>query len=702
MAWSHLSFLSVVPGYRKITMVCDFADSFSVKYLSSLTMHPGLTLQQEAVNTGRNSSVWNTDQRLRDTKVSFISAGNLDNKESTDEADEADKADEADGSDSNNTALAEMSLRSKPQARNEEGDHDLAATIANTPSVDMNVTESFVIDTLGSKPVATGLPPPQLRAVSPTPSNSSEEIILFRGKGRPPRVAPEKSRDDKREKVKVSGIDNQMRVIDDEIHQREELLEHVQHQSSSFRTPVSNAEANGVDNQMRIIDDEIQQREELLEHVEDQSSTSRTPSRNARQSSPEAIIVVEEEVPLQDHFERGSHRNTSQLSRKRNRLSKREREEDRRRRKEREDDAMIADYVANMAQEEPEDETFDQNPFVDQFRVRELGWGEAQGTRDTTEQSLFEHITDTQGESGWNTEDIQDFNGISTSDGEVEETDRILSKRERKCGVQYLVIYSGQIIDDARWVKSAKLSSSNQLRMIAEFEAEEKLLEDVIREHERMAESSNSSDEDLDDDMEDDSDDGDHEELLLQKAMEQMSDEQMARLLAKQEELGMGSNELLLFDAEMDEDEEDDMYFETSAFSRSAKRGPVMMGSKKPGAKRPRGEFPPATALADAYDGFDVMDFERPSLKKKPKGRKGKLPIDISDSELEASMEIAYENDRVKKRERKQEREELRAQGLLGGKNGKVDLKSKYKEGMGIEAVKGAIKIFLMNGRDTT
>jgi hypothetical protein len=650
MVWSHLSFLSVAPHRRSIKMVTLF---FSFNQYPILTIHLGLTLQQEAANTGRNSSFWNTDQRLRDTKVSFISAGTLEKKATVAEEDEAYE------SNSNNTALAEMSLSSKPQDRDEERGRNLAGTLTHMPSVNTEPSALFVIDTLGIKPVETGLPPPQLRPVSPTPSNSSEEIILFRGKGQPPRVFPEKSKAVKRENAKVNGIDNQIRVIDDEIHQREEMLEYVQHQSSS----------------------------------------SRTPSRNARQPSPEAIIVVEEEeVRFEDHFEPGSRRNRSK--KRMPRKSKRERDADK---KLREEEAMVADYIANMNQEEElEDDAIDQSTFVDQFRLRELGWGEAEG-RDISEQSVVDPVTDTHEDSGWNTEAIQDFEGISTSDDAVEETDRILSKRERKCGLQYLVIYSGQVIDDARWVKSAKLSSSNQLRMIDEFEAEEKLLEDVIREAERRTESSDSSDEDLDDNLVDDSDDGDHEELLLQKAMERMSDEQIARLLAKQEELGMGSNELLLFDAEMDEDEEEeDIYFETSALPKSVKRGPVIKASKQPGAKRPRGDFPPATALANAYDGFDVMDFERPSLKKKPKGRKGKLPIDISDSELEASMELAYENDRLKKKERKQEREELRAQGLLGGKNKKVDLKAKYKEGMGIEAVKEAIKIFLINGRDTT
>jgi len=162
--------------------------------------------------------------------------------------------------------------------------------------------------------------------------------------------------------------------------------------------------------------------------------------------------------------------------------------------------------------------------------------------------------------------------------------------------------------------------------------------------------------------------------------------------------LGMGSAELMLFDDE-GEVEKDEGFLRTS-FS------PMMLPlgknqSRSGGSKRARGVFAPASLLADAYDEFDVMDFDRPSLKRKPKGRKGKLEFDLSDSELEASMQMAWDNDRVKKKERKHEREELRVQGLLGSKNGRPDLKQKYKEGMGIHAVKEEIKNFLM-GTDTT
>jgi len=175
---------------------------------------------------------------------------------------------------------------------------------------------------------------------------------------------------------------------------------------------------------------------------------------------------------------------------------------------------------------------------------------------------------------------------------------------------------------------------------------------------------------------------------------QKMTDEQIARLLSKQEELGMGSQRLLLFDDAADDEDEGFIGFKTvmpASKSRGKTRGP----------NQARGDFPAARALADAYDGFDVMDFDRPSLKKKPKGRKGKMAFDLSDSELEASMQMAWDNDRQRKKEKKELREELRSEGLLGSKHGKANLKEKYKEGMNFSQVKAEIKDFLM-GSDTT
>lgn len=116
--------------------------------------------------------------------------------------------------------------------------------------------------------------------------------------------------------------------------------------------------------------------------------------------------------------------------------------------------------------------------------------------------------------------------------------------------------------------------------------------------------------------------------------------------------------------------------------------------------------FPSASRFADAlesdpYYGFDIMDFSRPSLRKKAKGKKkGPPDLMLSDSELEMELEQAWKNDREKKKSRKQKREELRSRGLLGRSIDKPDLKSKYANGIGVDDLKLEIRIFLLSSKD--
>lgn len=116
--------------------------------------------------------------------------------------------------------------------------------------------------------------------------------------------------------------------------------------------------------------------------------------------------------------------------------------------------------------------------------------------------------------------------------------------------------------------------------------------------------------------------------------------------------------------------------------------------------------FPSASAFADAlesdpYYGFDIMDFERPSLQKKPKGKNAPLIGDYmsSDSELEAQLQRAWQTDRQKKKSKKKEREIMRSQGLLGRDPGDADLKVKYAKGMHIEELISEIRTFLLSSK---
>ena len=146
-----------------------------------------------------------------------------------------------------------------------------------------------------------------------------------------------------------------------------------------------------------------------------------------------------------------------------------------------------------------------------------------------------------------------------------------------------------------------------------------------------------------------------------------------------------------LFDEEVDLENIESLYRIASGWNTSAK-------SKKT-------KFPSASAFADAlesdpYHGFDIMDFNRPSLRKKAKGRKGPPDLMLSDSELEMELERAWRNDREKKKSKKQKREELRSRGLLGRSIGKPDFKSKYAHGMGVDDLNSEIRAFLLSSKD--
>lgn len=357
------------------------------------------------------------------------------------------------------------------------------------------------------------------------------------------------------------------------------------------------------------------------------------------------------------------------------------------------EDELMADYIENLKEQ-------GLDPSAP-YNQRELGGTDDEQWADELDEEE-KNILEERNE-GWTKSDLSDFDNLSTSDGNIGNVEEILSKRDRKSGTQYLIVWEGTNMDEARWVPELSLVDKQAKEMIDKFLVEEQLIAEAF-----CTDSESDSDEaddllngsDNDDDIDDDA------ELImerqLERKIERMSDEQIARLLAKQEELGMGTDNLMLFDGldgdegevEMEDDEDDWL---PSTASRRRPRA-----NKTP--KRAKAEFPSATHTVDAYDGFDVMDFERPSisLKKKTKARKGKLIFDISDSELERSMEDAWDLDRMKKCAKKREREDLRAAGLLGkGQASKPDMKAKYKEGMSIEDIKEELKDFLM-GSNTT
>jgi hypothetical protein len=194
------------------------------------------------------------------------------------------------------------------------------------------------------------------------------------------------------------------------------------------------------------------------------------------------------------------------------------------------------------------------------------------------------------------------------------------------------------------------------------------------------------------------------EEDLRQRRLERMTDEQMARLLFKQQEFGISGDELLIDDGVGDVDAARAGLSSITNSNPELGR-PTTAGPQRRAGRDSKNNFVDASLLAQMIDqygetGFDIMDFERPSLRLSKKGRKGRPPAELemlSDEDLKEEMQGAWEKDRAKKRQKKLEREELRRDGLLGsaGRKGKSDLKAKYPWGMDLRSIHDELRDFL-------
>ena len=294
----------------------------------------------------------------------------------------------------------------------------------------------------------------------------------------------------------------------------------------------------------------------------------------------------------------------------------------------------------------------------------------------------------------WGSADLEDYDEISTSNEILDGIDKVLPKRERLSGVQYLITGAGSTIDDARWLPVGLLNRQGAESLV------QKPGKPGTLDH--FLDSSNASgarlalDEQVAQDLQEDLDDKEGERVKAR-----MIDEQLARLLSKQEELGLGSDDLTLLDGgDVGTDSQEESRLDVPWERAVNYRVPTQWNE----TNHARTNSTSATAFAqtldqDPYHGFDIMDRHRPSLQTKIKGRRGKLPMELSDSELEQSMYTAWEKDRHNKRKQKQVREELRAQGLLGKKN-KLDLKAKYPDGISMTEVKKEIRDFLQSSME--
>lgn len=234
-------------------------------------------------------------------------------------------------------------------------------------------------------------------------------------------------------------------------------------------------------------------------------------------------------------------------------------------------------------------------------------------------------------------------------------------------------------------------------------------MDDMKFEEENVAESEEDSevsfDMDPSDDSEQDDSEDDREDEMDgdEEAEDGYDDARIARILQKQEELGLGSDDIVLFGGDEAFDDSFDEPGATGGVTKAAKRR-TRGGKGRSRLSEP--SFPSATAMADAldldpYGGFDVMDTERPSLRPRKKGRRGQAPPELSDSDLNEQLQASWEADRAKKRLKKAEREELRKQGLLGRKGKAPDLSVKYRDGFDINDIIEEVREFMFSDMQT-
>lgn len=291
----------------------------------------------------------------------------------------------------------------------------------------------------------------------------------------------------------------------------------------------------------------------------------------------------------------------------------------------------------------------------------------------------------------WSSGDLADFDALSTTDEEIMDVQQVLRKRERPTGLQYLVHAQGATASDAKWMLHQKLVSASAKDEIRIFEEMKELRLENVRDDSEDGSTTDEDDNEALDDLIENIESEDEENAQILRRTARMTDEEIARALAKQEELGLGGDEVMLFDGHMDRSDHDEFVREDVGVPfPNSKRGSKRMKATRP--TRNSHVFPSAGVFADVldqdpYGGFDVMDFDRPSLKPKRKGRKGDLPFELmpEDAELAEQLQNSWAKDREKKAARKREKADARA------------AMSDSASGNDSESIKSAIRGFLVD-----
>ncbi|KAI4260850.1 MAG: hypothetical protein LQ352_000005 [Teloschistes flavicans] len=616
------------------------------------------SLQDEARNTG-SGHLWPSNRTLRYSQVKFVSAESSMPDQPTLPQEVTPSTSDRDASRllPPRTPLADMSIEDKKVS---DTSQDSSAKRRPGPRHQFKIPVArhergldeplFFVDTNGSRrPLATGAGLPNMpRSPSPLSSDPCEEVIVFEGR----RKTQQKTSDEVANVMKGLICSNSCPLVTDH------------RQNSSTGT--------GAKEDIWL----------------------------ARLHEP---LPIRQPAGLDDYKSK-EMRAQQHLSRIRWKRQRKQATSNRELQRQDEEDEVFADYIANMVDEErlyspSRDVTRDENLAEDYSLAPELL---PDSDEDAAQDTINALLNDDQ---DWDSSDMRDFDDLSTSSAEDFNVNKILSKRQRPSGGQYLAIGRDQSTGDARWLPASSLVSTDALKCIRDFDLRKLAIDTGAMSSQDTMDS--NDDTRLVADLQEDFESCEDELDLRERRRAKMTDEKIARLLSKQEELGLGSSELLLFDGGNFEACDDEAQVPnvqgTALFPGASATGTRQKTSKNQGEYQLKHGLPSAMMFADIlsqdpYSGFDVMDHERPSLQKTSKGRRSAPIFELSDVELEASLQVAWDKDRSKKKLRKKEREELRAQGHLG-RQSQTDIRPKYVEGLSFEELKVELMDFVVSSR---
>ncbi|TKX24594.1 R3H domain-containing protein 2 [Elsinoe australis] len=634
-------------------------DKFSRE--SSGAPNHAFSMRDEVLNTERHHSEWTPSVRLRHQGMTFVSAGDMNpldeakiyeaEQKELEVGDQSMEGEIESDLEKSGGALAQMNIQSPPQAElSIEMDVESAELSSfqtpgqDTPSKDNSDTSAqgpppdlFVVDSVGDKSLAPQGPAPVYRDVSPArDEHSEEEVVVFRGRT------------------------NRVVVRDDPP---------VQPKPSAAPVVSTKASAPQVIPEVSI-PSVGKNPAELLPHPTDKVTTT------TKDEPPQAP-----RVPAATNARAfGTNGKPESKATNKSRAGlKKQRRQPRKQKLDQEEDFPRAAY--GMVMEDPDMMEDDVDEALLEDYIANMSEGEQ--ILAALQQSASEWLSSVMNDDEEIEDEIEPTSASAPKNG--------TSKRRKNKRI------------DSSSAPATDVDMTDISGIPSNFE------DDDDDDEDDEGTSDPGDDSELDSDLEytaaerweDESD-------LRQRQIDALTDEEIARILAKQEELGMGSDEILLLD---------DAGFEGGDLAEAeAGLEALLSRSGKPkrrggggGKNKQRSSFPSASLMADVldadpYGGFDIMDFDRPSLR--PAGKKGRksagpMPEELaalSDEELISDLQMAWANDRSKKAMKKAEREELRAEGLLGrGKANKFrpDPQVKFAEGMTLNQVRRELEDFL-------